>query len=83
MKIIKTFYFRLFNIDFDLDVGLIGFGFKKFTFKKTSFTFIYDWILKLGYLAIVKHQTKNFEELKKISDIEWNKKFKKWEKEFR
>jgi len=77
MKIIKSIRFN----GFDLNIGLIGFGFTKYSFKNTSLTFLYDWTLRAGIIAITKHQTKSFKELKGVHDMEWNKKFEEWEKE--
>jgi len=73
MKIIKSIRFN----GFDLNIGLIGFGFTKYSFKNTSLTFLYDWTLRAGIIAITKHQTKSFEELKGISDKIWDKKYDK------
>ena len=81
MKIIKFFQLKLFKVKYDINIGLIGFGFKNYSFKNTSFAFLYDWTLRAGVIAITKHQTKSFEELKKIHDIGWDKKFEEWERE--
>jgi hypothetical protein len=50
----------------------IGFGFIKYSFKKTSMTYLWDWYIKLGIIGLQKWQSKDFKELKKISDKVWN-----------
>ena len=37
--------------------------------------FLFDWTLRLGIIAISKSQTKSFEELKKMADAAWDKKW--------
>lgn len=39
-------------------------------------TFLFDWELSVGIVAIRKWQTKKFKELKKMSDIAWDEKWK-------
>ena len=51
----------------------VGFRFTKFKFENTSMTFLFDWTLRLGIIAISKAQTKSFEELKKMADAAWDK----------
>jgi len=65
------------NVKYDVLLKLVGFRFTKFKFENTSMTFLFDWTLRLGIIAISKWQTKSFNELKKMSDIAWNKKWKK------
>jgi len=77
MKIIKSIRLN----GFDLNIGLIGFGFTKYSFKNTSLTFLYDWTLRAGFIAITKHQTKSFDELKIICDTISNEKYNKLIKE--
>jgi len=64
------------EVKYDLFLGLIGFGFCKYSFKKTSLTFLFDWALRLGIIGIQKWQSKEFKELKKMADVAWDEKWK-------
>ena len=72
----KTYQLKILKVKYDFIFGILGIGFRRFSFKNTSMTFLFDWTLRLGLVAIIKWQTKSFEELKKIADIEWDKKWK-------
>ena len=72
----KIYQFKIFKVKFDLMFGFVGFGFTKYSFKKTSMTFLWDWNIRLGIIGLVKWQSKSFEELKKMSDIAWDIKWK-------
>ena len=72
----KTYQFKILKVKFDLMFGFVGFGFTKYSFKKTSMTFLWDWNIRFGIIGLIKWQTKSFEELKKESDIAWDKKWK-------
>jgi len=62
---------------YDLIFGIIKFGFYKYSFKKTDMTFLFDWELSVGIVAIRKWQTKKFKELQRMADVAWDKKWKK------
>lgn len=61
---------RVFRVSFDIYIDWVGIGFTKFSFKRTSMTFLFDWCLRLGFIAIRKRQTKSFQELKRMSDMD-------------
>lgn len=61
---------RVFGVKFDIYIDWVGIGFTKFSFKRTSLTFLFDWTLRLGFIAIRKRQTKDFQELKRMSDMD-------------
>ena len=69
-----TFKYR--KIKYDFTLGLLGFSFCRYSFKKTSLTFLWVWRLRLGIFEILKWQTKGFDELKRESDLAWDE---KWE----
>ena len=73
--IIKRFWLN--KVRYDIFFGLVGFGFLKYSFKKTSMTFLFDWTLRLGIICIQKWQSKKFNELKCESDKIWDEKWKK------
>jgi len=73
----KTYQLKILKLKYDLIFGILGFGFHRFSFKNTSMTFLFDWTLRLGLVAIRKWQSKSFEELKKISDLAWDEKWKR------
>ena len=73
----KTYQLKILKVKYDFIFGILGIGFCRFSFKNTSMTFLFDWILRLGLVAITKWQTKSFEELKKIADLAWDKKWKR------
>lgn len=64
------------KVKYDVILMLVGFGFTKFSFKRTSMTFLFDWTLRIGIIAISKWQSKTFKELKKMSDAAWDEKWK-------
>jgi len=72
---VKTYQLKILKVKYDLIFGILGIGFNKFSFKNTSWTFLFDWTLSLGLVAIRKWQSKSFEELKKISDLAWDEKW--------
>jgi len=72
----KTYRFKILKIKFDLMFGFVGFGFTKYSFKKTSMTFLWDCNIRFGIIGLQKWQSKNFKELKKMSDIAWDEKWK-------
>jgi len=74
--IIKSVWLN--HVRYDIFFGLLGFGFLKYSFKKTSMTFLFDWTLRLGIICIQKWQSKKFNELKLESDKMWNEKWKRY-----
>jgi len=64
------------KMKYDFALGLVGFSFKRYSFKKTSMTFLWVWRLRLGIFEILKWQTKDFKELKKMADQAWDEKWK-------
>lgn len=72
----KIYQFKIFKVKFDLMFGSVGFGFTKYSFKKTSMTFLWDWNIRFGIIGLVKWQTKSFKELKREADIAWDEKWK-------
>lgn len=73
----KTYQFKILKVKFDLMFGFVGFGFTKYSFMKTSMTFLWDWNIRFGIIGLIKWQSKSFEELKKMSDIAWDEKWKR------
>ena len=69
------FWYRKMKYTFTL--GWVGSGFCRYSFKKTSMTFLWVWRLRLGIFEILKWQTKEFNELKKMSDLAWDERWKK------
>ena len=67
--------FKIGKAKYDVLILPVGFRFTKFNFNKTSMTFLYDWTIRLGIIAISKWQTKSFAELKKLADAAWEKKW--------
>ena len=72
----KTYQFKISKVKFDLMFGFVGVGFTKYSFKKTSMTFLWGWNIRLGIIGLIKWQTKSFGELKKMSDTAWDEKWK-------
>ena len=64
------------KMKYDFALGWVGFGFCRYSFKKTSMTFLWVWRLRLGIFEILKWQTKGFDKLKRESDLAWDKKWK-------
>lgn len=70
----KRLCFR--KVKYDLYFGTMGFGFCKYSFRKTSMTFLWDWNIRFGIIGLIKWQSKSFNELKKMSDLAWDEKWK-------